>query len=109
MSLIMNGPWLSSGTITGDTAVCTGAGILHAIIFSQNDAAPTAGTVIVYDNTAESGTVLFKHEFTTGVFQPVVVTLDIPFSTGIYAGFTTTADVNVIITYLESSGGANVL
>ena len=92
--------YISSGTIAADTAVVTGSGYLHTITFSQNDAAPTAGSIIIYDNTAESGTVLFSSTWTTAVFSPVTVTLDIPYATGIYAGFTTTADINVVISYI---------
>lgn len=85
-----------SGTVlTGDTLAKSGAGFLHALTFSCNDAAPTAGSIIVYDNTAESGTQLFNNTFTTTPFVPFTVILDVTFSTGLYVGFTTTADVNV--------------
>ena len=84
---------------TADTLVKTGAGKLHTLVFSCNDAAPTAGSVIVYDNTAESGTQIFNHTFTTTPFAPFSVLLDVRFSTGLYIGFTTTADVNVTATY----------
>jgi hypothetical protein len=110
MSLIFNGPWISSGILTGDGLICTGSGIIHSITFSCDDAAPTAGTINVNDGlTAGAGTELFSWTLTTAVFNPVTIFLDIPFSTGLFADFTTTADVNVIVTYLESSGGANVL
>lgn len=85
--------------LTADTLVKTGAGIVHTLTFSCNDAAPTAGSVIVYDNTAESGTQIFNHTFTTTPFVPFSVTLDASFATGLYVGFTTTADVNVTVTY----------
>lgn len=85
--------------VTSDTAVKSGTGVLHTLTFSCNDAAPTAGSVIVYDNTAESGTEIFNHTFTTTPFAPFSVTLDAAFATGLYVGFTTTADVNVTVTY----------
>lgn len=91
--------FISSGVKTSDALVKSGAGFLHTITFSCNDAAPTAGSVIVYDNTAESGTQLFNHTFTTTPFAPCTVTLDVEFSTGLYIGFTTTADVNVVASY----------
>ena len=84
---------------TADTAVKTGAGVLHTLTFSQGDAAPTAGTIIVYDNTAESGTVIYSETFTTTAFRGYSVTLDCAVTTGIYVGFTTTADVNCTVTY----------
>lgn len=82
-----------------DVAVKSGAGFLHALTFSCNDAAPTAGSIIIYDNTAESGAVIFSHTFTTTPFVPFTVILDVAFSTGLYIGFTTTADVNVTSSY----------
>lgn len=85
--------------VTADTLVKTGAGFLHTLTFAQSDAAPTAGTIIFYDNTAESGTVILTVNFTTAVFQPYTLVLDVSFSNGLYIGFTTTADVNVTASY----------
>lgn len=82
-----------------DTSVKSGAGFLHTITFSQIDAAPTAGTIIIYDNTAESGTIIFSSTWTTAVFYPTTITLDVSFSTGLYIGFTTTADIGVTVSY----------
>lgn len=86
-------------TKTADFLHRTGTGVLHTITFSCNDAAPTAGTYILYDNTAESGTIIFSHTFTTTPFVPFSVTLDCAFSVGLYSGFTTTADVNVTVSW----------
>lgn len=85
--------------ISADTAVKSGAGFLHTVTFAQIDAAPTAGTIIIYDNTAESGTIIFSSTWTTAVFMPVTVTIDASFSTGLYVGFTTTADIGVTVSY----------
>ncbi len=85
--------------VAADALIKTGAGIVHTLTFSCNDAAPTVGSVIVYDNTAESGTQIFNHTFTATPFAPFSVTLDASFATGLYVGFTTTADVNVTVTY----------
>lgn len=89
----------TSAIVTSDTALVSGATVLHCILISQNDAAPTAGTIIIYDNTAESGTQVFNWTLTTTAFIPFQVCLDRPMTNGIYAGFTTTADVNVSVTY----------
>ena len=89
----------ASGVLTSGTAVKSGAGFLHTVTFSQNDAAPTAGTIDIYNNTAGSGTKLFSWTLDTTVFQPFSVVLDIPFSTGLYVDFTTTNDVNVVCSY----------
>lgn len=82
-----------------DAQVKAGAGFLHTLTFSCNDAAPTAGSIIVFDSLTETGTQIFNHTFTTTPFVPFTVTLDVNFSTGLYIGFTTTADVNVTVSY----------
>lgn len=89
----------SSAVVVVDTQVKASAGFLHCITISQNDAAPTAGTIIVYDNTAESGTQVFNWTLTTAVFVPFQVCPDVVMSTGIYIGFSTTGDVNVSVSY----------
>ena len=85
--------------VTSDTAVKSSAGLLHSLTFAQTDAAPTAGTIIVYDNTAESGTIIYSETFTTTTFRGYTVILDVEFTTGLYVGFTTTADVGVTVAY----------
>jgi len=88
-----------SAVAVADVQVKSGAGFLHTVTFSCNDAVPTAGSIIIYDNTAESGTQVFNHTFTTTPFIPFTVHLDYSISTGIYIGFTTTNDVNVSCGY----------
>jgi hypothetical protein len=85
--------------LAADGQVKAGTGVVHTLTFSCNDAAPTAGSVIVYDSLTETGTEMFNHTFTTTPFAPFSVTLDAAFATGCYVGFTTTADVNVTVTY----------
>lgn len=89
----------SGSVVTADTLVKSGAGFLHTLTFSCNDAVPTAGSIIVYDNTAESGTILYSETFDTTPFRGFSVILDVAFSTGLYIGFTTTADINVTPSY----------
>lgn len=89
----------SHSRVTSDTAIKSGAGFLHTLTFAQSDAAPTAGTIIVYDNTAESGTIIYSETFDTTVFRGYTVTLDVSFTTGLYIGFTTTADVACTASY----------
>ncbi len=85
--------------VTSDTQVKSGAGVLHSLTFTCNDAAPTAGSIIVFDSLTETGTEIFNHTFTTTPFVPTTVVLDVSFNTGLYVGFTTTADVNVTVSY----------
>lgn len=85
--------------LTADGQVKAGAGVLHSLTFTTDDAAPTAGTIVVYDSLTETGTQIYEENITTTAFKGYSVILDANFSTGLYIGFTTTADVNVIATY----------
>lgn len=89
----------SFANCTADTAVKSGAGFLHTVTIMPTDAAATAGTIILYDNTAESGTIIGTITVTAAWVAPVTLTFDCSFSTGLYVGFTTTADVNVTVSY----------
>lgn len=84
---------------TADTQVLGAPGFLHSLTFMCNDAAPTAGSIIVYDSLTEAGTQVFNHTFTTTPFMPFTVTFNRVMGTGIYVGFTTTNDVNVQVNY----------
>ena len=72
-----------SAVATADVQVKASPGYLHSVTISCNDAAPTAGSLIIYDNTAESGTQVFNHTFTTTPFVPFTVILDYTKATGI--------------------------
>lgn len=89
----------SYSNVTADTAVKSGAGFLHTVTIMPTDAAATAGTIVLYDNTAESGTIIGTITVTAAWVAPVTLTFDCSFSTGLYVGFTTTADVNVTVSY----------
>jgi len=85
--------------LAADGLVKTGGGIVHTVTFSCNDAAPTAGSIILFDSTTEANTQIFNHTFTTTPFVPFSILLDASFVNGLYVGFTTTADVNCTVTY----------
>lgn len=89
----------TSGVLTADTQVKSSPGFVHTVTISQNDAAPTAGTIDIYDNTSAAGTKIFTWTLTTAVFVPFSVTLDVSCGTGIYVDFTTTADVAAFLSY----------
>lgn len=79
--------------LAADGQVKAGAGFLHTLTFACADAAPTAGSIIVYDSLSETGTVIYSETFDTTAFRGFSVVLDVSFSTGLYIGFTTTADI----------------
>jgi hypothetical protein len=85
--------------VAANAAVKSAPGFLHSLTFSCNDAAPTAGTIDVYDNTAASGTKIFSWTLPATAFAPCSVIIDAVFATGLYVAFTTTADVNVTVSY----------
>ena len=62
------------------TTVKSGAGTLRAIVF--NGPATATSTLVVYDNTAASGTVIAR-PLATAVVSPVSVTYDLAFGTGL--------------------------
>lgn len=89
----------SSGVFTVDTQVKGSAGFVHAITISPTDAAATAGTIDVYDNTSAAGTKIFSTYIPAALIAPVTIFLDVSCANGIYVDFTTTADVNVVVSY----------
>jgi hypothetical protein len=72
---------------------------LHGLTFSCNDAAPTAGTIDVYDGVSASGNKIFSWTLGTTAFIPFTLFFDVAFSVGLYIAITTTADVNVSASY----------
>ena len=98
--LRVEGQFSYSGNKTADTQVKASAGYVHNLVCIGTDAAATAGTIILYDNTAESGTVVMSWAVQAAAYaQPVVFPLDVVMTTGIYLGFTTTADVTCTVSY----------
>ena len=85
--------------IVASAAIKSAPGFLHALHFSCNDAAPTAGTIDVYDNTAASGNKIFSWTLTTTPFMPFSLPFNVSFAIGLYVEITTTADVNVSASY----------
>jgi len=85
-------------SVAADTLVKTGAGILHTIT-CQSDAAATAGTIIVFDNTAESGTQIWSWTVSVVEYQPRTLIFDAAVTTGIFIGYTTLADVSCTVTF----------
>ena len=74
---------------TADGLVKTGNGFLHAVSIAPTTATPTAGLLTLYDNTAESGTVIFS----TWVFATdpsKTILLDVFFDTGLYVSYDAT-------------------
>jgi len=87
------------GRATADASIVSGSGFLHTITISPLTATPTAGLLTVYDNTAESGTVIYSEwVFATAVGH--TVTIDATFGTGLYVGFDATlANVACVVAY----------
>ena len=65
----------------------------------MNDSIPTAGTIIIYDKTTEATPIIFSVYHSTTAFTAYTVVLDVAFTTGLYVGFTTTNDINVLVSY----------
>jgi hypothetical protein len=89
----------SYARVTADTQVKSSAGFIHSITIAPTTATPTAGLLTVYDNTAESGTVVYTEWiFATDVGHTIL--LDVSCATGIYIGFDgTLANVSATVSY----------
>lgn len=80
---------------TADTLVKSGSGFIHALNIAGITATPTGGLLTVYDNTAESGSVVYK-TWVSATTEPVSIVIDVSFGTGLYIGYDgTLANVNV--------------
>lgn len=89
-----------NGYKAADTQIKASAGFVHTVICAGTDATATAGTIILYDNTAESGTKIWQWDVqAVAITSPVTVILDTMATTGLYLGFTTTADVACTVSY----------
>jgi hypothetical protein len=83
--------------VTADTLMKASAGYVDSLICTGTDAAATAGTIILYNNTAESGTILYQVDVQAVAYtEPFVLPLHSAFSVGLYLGFTTTTDMRCI-------------
>lgn len=92
--------FLTSAVVTADTAIKSAPGYVDLLTCIGSDATATAGTIILYDNTAESGTVVVSWDVQAVAYStPVIFTVRRAFTTGIYLGYTTTADVKCYLTY----------
>jgi len=94
----VEGQFSYSGPQTADAQIKASAGFLHTLT-CNSDAAATAGSLDIYDNTAGSGTKIHSITFGTGFYPPATMIFDVAFSTGLYLDFTTTADVTCTASY----------
>lgn len=84
---------------TADGQVKATAGFVHSVTISPLTASPTAGLLTIYDNTSETGTVIFS-EWVFATTPAHTVILNVPCSTGIYVGFDgTLANVAATVAY----------
>ena len=90
----------ATAMFAADIAIKNAPGLVHAIT-CYSDATATAGTITLLDNTAAgAGNVLWSFDVLAVAYNtPFRVELDTPFSVGLYADFTTTADVKCMVQY----------
>ena len=90
----------SRSVVTTDTLVKTGAGFIHRIVCWGSDAAATAGDIAVRDATsAGAGTIILDRLIPAAALTPANDELNVPFTTGLYIDYTTTADVTCTLSY----------
>ena len=81
---------------TSDAEVKDGPGMLTGVVLT---AAADAATVIVYDNTAGSGSIIMKLAAAIGTSAVAIIPNGIAFSTGLYVVMTGTGE-NVSVYYV---------
>lgn len=89
-----------SARVTADTQIKASSGWVSHMTCAGTDATATAGTIILYNNTAESGTILQQWDVLAADYHSIqVFPILAPASTGLYLGFTTTNDVACTVFY----------
>ena len=87
---------LTYSRLVADGAVKTSAGHIQTITFAPTGT-PTAGVITIFDNTTETGTVIFSTQIPASVFTPFTVQLNVAATTGIFVGYDGTV-TNVQVT-----------
>lgn len=83
-----------------DTQVKASAGFIHTITCNSSDAAATAGSIAVLDATsAGTGTNIITYNILAQNYLPWTSVLDVVTTTGIYVDFTTTGDIDCVVSY----------
>jgi hypothetical protein len=86
--------------VTADTLVKSGPTFVHSITYSPSDAAATAGSIAILDAiVAGDNATSTLYGVPGAAISPNTIILNQVFDTGLYVDFTTTADVNVNISY----------
>lgn len=87
---------LTYSRVVADGAVKASAGHIQTITFAPTGT-PTAGVITIFDNTTETGTVIFSTQIPASVFTPFTVQLNVAATTGIFVGYDGTV-TNVQVT-----------
>ena len=87
---------LTYSRVVADGAVKASAGHIQTITFAPTGT-PTAGVITIFDNTTETGTVIFSTQIPGSVFTPFTVQLNVAATTGIFVGYDGTV-TNVQVT-----------
>jgi len=94
---------MASATVPTDEIVKSGPGILHKIEIPKSTFVGTTSVpVTIYDNTAASGTVLWRGDLVNTTLQSRIDELELEFSLGIFIDYGTAAGV-------WSSGSGEIL
>lgn len=89
----------TSGRVTADGQILSGAGKIHTINIAPLTATPTAGLITVYDSLTETGTVIYS-EWIFAITPGHTIILDKAVGTGIYVGYdAAVTNVQVDVSY----------
>jgi hypothetical protein len=91
--------FLPTGPYTADALVHTGVGFVNHMVCYGVDNAATAGSIVLYDNTAAgSGTILYSWTVAALDYHvPTTILIQVPVTVGIYIDYTTTNDITCMV------------
>lgn len=81
--------------VTADTLIKNGAGRFHTITINS---CGVAGTLTIYDNTIEAGTVISAIVIPVNP-TPFTLHYDLEFDTGLYLGYDVTLIADITVSY----------
>jgi hypothetical protein len=92
--------YLLSATVSSDTQIKASAGFVKDITCIGTDPTATAGSIILYNKLTEAAPAIWTWNVAAAaVLTPITFPIDFVADTGLYLGFTTTADVACYVRY----------
>ena len=85
--------------VTADSQIVAGVGVLHTVVINGIS---TIGDVTLYDSLTEAAPIIAVIHLSTATsvsVQPITLTYDIAFGTGLYVGFDGAVAADITVTF----------